>query len=124
MLPTPPDARRVTVSGPFGVATRSQGREATIDLDGGQAVFGGTQTAGLYVARPDSGAPVYLAVNMLDGRESDLRPGAPHARSPVRSEGPTADVSGRRELWRLAVLLALVVLALEWYEYHVGRGRG
>ena len=124
MLPTPPDARRVTVSGPFGVATRSQGREATIDLDGGQAVFGGTQTAGLYVARPDSGAPVYLAVNMLDGRESDLRPGALHARSPVRSEGPTADVSGRRELWRLAVLLALVVLALEWYEYHVGRGRG
>jgi hypothetical protein len=80
----------------------------------------------------DPGAPVRFAVDLLDVNESTIAPGDPSklsalGRAPA-SPGPSASGGGgtaatvdrpnaRDELWIPVVLVALVILTLEWLVY-------
>jgi hypothetical protein len=79
--------------------------------------FARTEALGPYTIRAE-GEPVgSFAVNLLDARESDLQPrDAVQIRyTQVAAQPPQERIY--RELWPWVLILALAVLALEWYIY-------
>ncbi|WP_439620238.1 VWA domain-containing protein [Gemmata sp.] len=101
--------RRVTVAAPGG---RTVSLEPT---DRGEATFTDTADLGLYTAT-DGSETHRFAVNLLAAEESDL---SPHPTVIVGSQTATAGEVRRppRELWKWAVLAALLVLMAEWWVY-------
>jgi hypothetical protein len=83
-------------------------------------VFTQTDALGVYQVREDESSQVrqQFAVNLFDGRESDLTP-AEKLNLGYEEVAATRDLlPQRRELWRWLVLAALGVVLLEWYVYH------
>ena len=107
------------------VVERPDGERETIRADGAERrFFEQTDRAGLYRLRApggagDAGAPeeVY-AVNLLDSAESDLVPADSVTISEREVEGGQGTLESNREIWRPLVLLALLVLLVEWYIYN------
>lgn len=79
--------------------------------------FGATDQVGVYQVAWGEGVQRSFAVNLLDADESNIEP-----RTTVRiGEEHIAAGANRgqpRELWKLVVLAALFLLALEWYIYN------
>ncbi|MBW3624067.1 MAG: BatA and WFA domain-containing protein [Armatimonadetes bacterium] len=132
-LTLPPEAGSVRITGPVsatGTPVPGAGEGAVLPVEGGRAVLGGSDAVGLYTAVLSRGQPVRFAVNLFNRRESDLTPGDLRLRADGRAVSVTPGLSGRRELWRYALLAALALLLLEWHEYHarllssLGRVRG
>lgn len=101
--------KRLAVSSPDG---RSETLEPS---DRGEVTFTDTAELGVYTAS-DGGEVQRFAVNLLDTEESDL---SPHPTVTVGSQTATAGDIRRpaRELWKWAVLAALLVLLAEWWVY-------
>jgi hypothetical protein len=101
--------KRVTVATPGG---RSESLEPT---DRGEVTFTDTADLGLYIAT-EGVETQRFAVNLLDAEESDL---SPHTTVSVGSQTAAAGEVRRppRELWKWAVLAALLVLMAEWWVY-------
>ncbi len=126
-IPVPPAASEVTVVDPSG------GRHA-VPADGPVALFRGTEQVGVYrVEGPGGGGPAggahdgvgsrsrsesRFAASLLSREESATRPRdkLQFGRRPVVAAGPARPAN--RELWRWFALIALAILALEWYAYH------
>jgi hypothetical protein len=106
----------VKVTGPTSAASGTfEGRR----VEDGRLVLGVTDRVGLYTATPDAGAPIRFAVNLFNPRESNLTPGNLRLKTGEKETVRASGLSGRRELWRWAVLFALLLLLLEWGEYHL-----
>ena len=102
----PPGETRVTLRTPSG-------KSKTLESEGGSALFDATADAGIYrytigeVAR-------YFAVSLTDARESDVnnRFAPSERRTEARPAGKGAQALA--PLWPPLLLLALILLALEW----------
>jgi hypothetical protein len=101
----------IKVTPPHGEATKLE-RGPRADFG-----FGNTDELGVYHVERDDGGQGGFAVNLLDGNESNIEP-----RSEIQL-GSERIVSGQQrkqplELWKWIILLALVLLMVEWYIYN------
>jgi hypothetical protein len=95
-----------------------RGRTATV-LPGRRAefTFADTDELGVYQVFRDDGGTGGFAVNLLDSNESNIEP------RPVIQLGAERIAAGQSrsqplELWKWIILLALILLTLEWYVYN------
>ncbi len=104
-----PDGNRITVTPP-------DGRVEVLDPgDRGEVAFADTTELGVYTATAGT-ERMGFAVNLLDADESDLSP------RPTVTVGSQTATSGdvrrpARELWKWAVLAALLAVLAEWWVY-------
>jgi len=113
-IQTPPGETRVIVRTPSG-DTR------TLEVKGGMLLFGATAEAGIY-RYASGGVERYLAVTLADARESDVnrrwKPDERRDEARSASDGAQALVP----LWPYLLILALGLLALEWWVWAGSRG--
>jgi len=106
-----PDTMQITVEDP-------DGRVSTLACDGESNVaFGRTGKAGIYTARTGTKVVSYAA-NLTSGEESNTMPVKEFdvgSRKVTASETATLK---NREIWRELLIVALVVLMVEWYIYN------
>jgi len=112
------EAIQLAVGSAGGAVVRGPG-DATHKLGDskGTASFDATESAGVYRLTSPEGQFVFVA-NLLSSAESNLKP-----RSEVSLGGRTVSggpgvVTSNREIWRHLAVIALLILALEWYVYH------
>lgn len=81
-------------------------------------VFAETDEAGMYEAAWGADRRMRLAVNLLDERESDIRPATeiPVGEGRVTAQARPREVS--REVWPWIALAVLVIAVLEWWAFH------
>ncbi len=110
-IPAPPGAQRLTITRPDGTK-----REITVNEQGG-AIFDEVDETGLYQAE-GRGFSYPFAANLASASESDT---TPHDKLTI-SDNPTAatgrKVADTRELLPALILLALGILAYEWWAFH------
>ncbi|MCA9245904.1 MAG: BatA and WFA domain-containing protein [Planctomycetales bacterium] len=82
--------------------------------------FSQTDHVGIYEIREGKNVTQRFAVNLFDSSESDIAPNPEAALQIgyVEVEGRSGWEFVRRELWKFLLLLALFVLAIEWYIYN------
>lgn len=97
------------------LVTSPDGAQLPVDDRG----FAATMQLGIYQVQTAQSAGAF-AVNFLNARESDIRPGADvqFGEAPAPTDG-TAQFA-QRELWHAAAALALVLLLIEWWIYQRG----
>ncbi len=106
---------------PAGVSeltvTTPDGRKATLKPEGKVAYFSDTERRGIY-AVTGKGVRQEFAINLLsrDESQTDPKDALQFGRRPVLAGSGT--VRTAREFWRWLVILALVVLGIEWWVYH------
>ncbi len=83
-------------------------------------VFSKTEKSGIYEVRPADSKEIdqLIAVNLLDRRESDLSVTEKMELGFVEIEGTRTRIPARREFWPWIVLLAIIVLMIEWLIYN------
>ena len=84
-------------------------------------LYGGTEQTGVYQVKWDGQWQRGFAVNLLDAGESNIEPRPAVTIGAVQVQGSTEErphPAPTRELWRWAVLLALIVVLAEWYIYN------
>lgn len=117
-VPVPKGATRAVILDPTG-------RERSIDLGGQDDLlrYPETSRAGFYEVRftvPNTEAPtkVWFAANLCSAEESDVAPaaGIELENLPIKAEAKAQEP--RREAWKLAALLAFLVLLFEWWVYN------
>jgi uncharacterized membrane protein len=91
------------------------GRSVKAQVTRGLVSFSETDRAGIYTVITPKGE-TRVAVNLMNGEESDLAP-RPLPRVPPGSETAVPAVPIQQELWPLFVLLALVLLVAEGVLY-------
>jgi hypothetical protein len=101
----------VTVTDPLGRARTVEGKRRPL-------LFDLTDTIGVYQVKAKNYQQKF-AVSLLNKRESDI---LPRGTIQLGSAGETAAGSTRanKEIWRWLVVIALLVLGLEWWVYHRG----
>lgn len=100
-----------------GVLTLDGPRRLEVTPSGGVAAAGLVERAGVYVVRSGPDAIGTVAVNLLDAGETGLAsPGSVRVGEREVASGP-AGGGAPRELWSWAVLLAGVLLVVEWFVY-------
>ncbi|MCS6862924.1 MAG: hypothetical protein NZT92_21680, partial [Abditibacteriales bacterium] len=111
-LHPPLTVESVTVTDPLGRARTVTGKRRPL-------LFDGTDTIGVYQVKAKNYQQKF-AVSLLNKRESDI---LPHTTIALGSAGETATAGSTRapkEIWRWLIVLALIVLGLEWWVYHRG----
>jgi hypothetical protein len=95
--------------------------KATIDVSRGKLnsfQFGATSEVGVYQVL-EKGQPIgSFAVNLFNSLESDLRPRPELTVGDTTVAGKAQREPARYDAWKLVLLLALVVLLVEWYIYN------
>jgi Ca-activated chloride channel family protein len=111
----------VRVTNPAGLTASS--RDGAVQIQGGQAIYAGTEALGVYSVEELRGSEVVArqsyAVNLFAPNESQIksqRELAVPQTSGVQSTTSTAR-DGRQEFWRWVALAALIVLVVEWLVY-------
>jgi Ca-activated chloride channel homolog len=106
----PPSVTEVTVTTP-------DARKTTLKPEGGRVYFADTERRGIYTVE-GKGFKQEFAVNLLSRDESATMPQEKiqFGRRPILAGTGTTRTA--REVWRWLVLLALVILAVEWWVYH------
>ena len=114
--------RAVRVGQPFTIQTSGEG--VTVTTPGGEteevaareqtAIFADTLRAGVYQV---SGSPAFAA-SLLSEAESDTTPRETIKTRAGEVSGEAETFYSEREWWRWIALLALGVLAAEWWVYH------
>ncbi|MGQ0749421.1 MAG: VWA domain-containing protein [Betaproteobacteria bacterium] len=110
----PPGATRVIVETPSGTT-------GTLQAENDAVSFDATSEAGIY--RYTAGeAARYFAISLADARESDVNPRwTPRERqAEVRPAG--GESQAVMPLWPQLLMLAMMLLALEWFVWIGGRG--
>jgi Ca-activated chloride channel homolog len=102
---------QISLSGP-------RGHHAKATLTDGLVRVTDTDRVGVYeVVIGDSVEP--FAVNLLSPRESNVAPqGSLGLQSGEEKVANASMAIGKREIWRPLLMLALLVLCLEWFMYH------
>jgi hypothetical protein len=113
-IPLPAGETRVTMRTPSG-------RSETLEAEGGPLHFDDTADAGIYQYSV-GGVSRFFAVSLTDARESDVnnRWTAAERREEVRPASAAAQALV--PLWPQLLLLALILLALEWFVWTRSRG--
>ncbi len=94
------------------------GEQAVVERKGsGPLLFADTFRTGLYVAETAAGKRV-IACNLASESESDITPKDQIEVGETRVSTGGMDEGTTKEVWRLAVLAAFILMALEWYVYH------
>ncbi|HTE21062.1 MAG TPA: VWA domain-containing protein [Armatimonadota bacterium] len=106
----PPTVDSVKVTDP-------DGKESTVQPEGRLAYFSDTEKRGIYTVEAANFKREF-AVNLLSRDESATRPQdkIEFGRRPVAADSGTTRTAS--EIWRWLILLALVVLGVEWWVYH------
>lgn len=83
-------------------------------------VLSSTNDSGIYEVREASSDQIdqLLAVNLLDRRESDLTVRDEMELGYIKVDGTRTSAPARKEFWPWIVLLALLVVMVEWYIYN------
>jgi len=112
-VPVPTLGRRgvLLVDCPDGASVR-------LPIEADRAVFDATDRAGLYQVRAGNAVHYAFVANLLSQTESKIKPRGEVTIGDRRITGGGAIVNANREIWRHLALLALLILALEWYAYH------
>jgi len=101
---------KITVRGPDGSAH-------VLPPGEGAPTFDATEWAGVYEATWGESRFVFVA-NLLSPAESNLKPRSEVQLGGRRVSGGSALTTSNREIWRHLAVIALLILALEWYVYH------
>ncbi len=110
-VPVKERAGEVSITDPRGVV----GRASYIN---GILTFQGTENTGIYSIR-DGDLTDRFAVNLLNDRESDIKPlRAMPGSSKNLAEAAALSRAGR-EVWRALLMIALALLLLEWLYYYL-----
>ncbi|MFA9476902.1 VWA domain-containing protein [Phycisphaerales bacterium AB-hyl4] len=109
-LPYAGDAATVSYTGPVPLSGRRSGREM---------VLSPFERVGVYRTTDSDVEPPFdrLAVNLLDARESDLRPAEQLQVGTRTATTQGRDATTRREVWPWFVWAALAFLMVEWLVY-------
>jgi hypothetical protein len=98
---------------------RPDGTKLLINSTISELVFAGTNQLGVYTVDSGNGKPVQFAVNLFLPGESNLKPNPLLPVVGLGSHGETTSAGlSYQEWWRLAALIALILLTLEWLFYH------
>jgi len=82
-------------------------------------IFEETSKAGIYQVYADSEFIGNFAVNLLDEKESNLIRFSEEKQTEKNKENTTISIKkSYREFWRIFAIIALAILALEWWVYH------
>ncbi|HEU4751478.1 MAG TPA: hypothetical protein VFU47_00120, partial [Armatimonadota bacterium] len=109
-IEVPPTAKEVTVTDP-------DGHREKVPVEGRIAYYGNTERRGVYEVE-GAGPKQEFAVNLLSRDESQTQP-QDQIRFGRRSLAADAGtVRTAREVWRWLALLAVLVLAVEWWVFH------
>jgi hypothetical protein len=112
-IQVPAAVTQVTVRAPSG-------KSETLEVKGGSVLFDATAAAGIY--RYSVGDVVrYFAVSLSDARESDVNTRRASGEQRVEAEPPRGGAQALVPLWPYLLVLALVLLALEWCVWIAGR---
>ena len=113
-IPLPASERRVIVRTPSG-------RSETLEAEGSPLVFDATADAGIYEYTVGEVAR-FFAVSLADARESDVnnRWAPAERREEIRPASDAAQALA--PLWPQLLMLALMLLALEWFVWTRSRG--
>jgi hypothetical protein len=117
-----PDVTEAVVAAP-------DGSRRTLQVNQGRLVYENPELIGNYEVRVANNVVQHFAVNLFDRTESAIaltsqvgEAGAEAANGIALGyedvPAESAESATRRDLWRLVLLLALVVLVLEWYIYN------
>jgi hypothetical protein len=109
-LPSAAVDQVMTVRKPDGEEVKLRPKDSNI-------VFSGTDMVGIYQVT-GAGLAQEFAVNLLDESESDIEPADKIDISGQEIASSTVSAMNNREIWAGLVLLALVLLAAEWWIYH------
>lgn len=104
--------RELFVTSPKGVTDKlTRGNKA-------EFTYGDTELLGVYkVVRDDKGQGSF-SVNLLDANESNIEPVAELRIGSDRIKAGEEERKQPRDLWKWIILLAFVLLLLEWYIYN------
>jgi hypothetical protein len=112
-LRTASSAEQVVVRSPSGVETTvSRGKQNAFP-------FTRTDDPGIYEVVESNNVTQRFSVNLFDSSESNVATRSGEIQiGYVDVQGEAAWEPARREIWKLLLLAALVVLLLEWYIYN------
>jgi len=96
---------------------KPSGEEVKLRLKDGNIVFSGTDMVGIYEVI-GAGSTERFAVNLLDESESDIEPAGKMEIAGQEIVSSTISAVSSREIWAGLVLVALMLLAAEWWVYH------
>ncbi|MCC7450857.1 MAG: BatA and WFA domain-containing protein [Anaerolineae bacterium] len=100
---------------------RPDGATTTLNVDQPLLIYADTAVPGIYQVEVFKGdqklQDEQFAVNLFDSGESHITPQTPKF-SNANTSGAAKEEIGQREFWPWLALLALIVLALEWYVHH------
>lgn len=94
--------------------TLPDGETRNLATTGGSAVFAETMRAGLYGVE----GTVPFAASLLSESESDTTPRDSIQTRAGEISGQAETFLAEREIWKWIALIALAVLAIEWWVYH------
>jgi hypothetical protein len=98
------------------------GNEDALEAIDGAVRFEATATAGIY--RYTAGDMTrFFAVSLADARESDVNRRSPQGEPPRRAETAEASAQALLPLWPYLLVLALLLLTLEWFVWAGSRSR-
>ncbi|MBN1965622.1 MAG: VWA domain-containing protein, partial [Anaerolineae bacterium] len=104
--------------------TRPDGETTTLDVNAPQLVYADTALPGVYTVELYAGGELLqsepFAVNLFDRLESFIRPVETISIGGSEVAEAEAEEIGQQEFWPLIALVALGMLALEWWLYHRG----
>jgi len=112
-LPMPPEVKTARLKMP-------DGRREELEVEGSVLAFDRVRLAGLYRLTGE-GIEQQFTANLFDAEESQL---TPRPLKLTTGRGETREVRARgamqteKELWRTIMLLALVLLCVEWWIFH------
>jgi len=96
---------------------KPDGKEVNLQPETDNAVFNDTDRVGVYEITGE-GFSEKFAVNLLNDSESDIRPADKIEIAGQEIAGSNIYEVSNREIWGILVLVALVLLAVEWWVYH------
>jgi hypothetical protein len=106
----PPTVKEVTVTDPAG-------RKQKVPVEGRIAYFSDTERRGVYQVQAP-GVKQEFAVNLLSRDESATAPQDQIRFGRRTLAADTGTVKTAREFWRWLLVLALLVLGVEWWVFH------
>lgn len=107
--------------------TDPAGRERRLVPSRGVVLFGATDAPGPYTVREFVGdreiKRSVLTVNLLSVEESNIAPQEPQITSAGANAGAGTTARSRREIWQPLLIVALIILAVEWWIFYRGGAR-
>lgn len=96
---------------------KPNGHEEKFQINDRIFVFDDTDEVGVYSITGDDFSRKF-AINLLDESESNIEPKEKLQLGNQELASSTIAITRTRELWSILILIALVILSVEWWAYH------